>query len=524
MYRNSVPESYKIAERSSATQNSGTEFRNTNSGTEFRNTCNQIMFFHILRYDFLLLKNGPMLRVCLGILALFTAFSLWTGYQRVDFQHKTLHRIAVEEQRLHTESRAVVAGLEQRNVTFGGNSHRDPTEPGGAANATGNRYFNLPPAPLALTATGQSDLHPYYYKFSLNKKQALYHSEEIDNASILYNGYFDLSFVIVWLLPLLAIALTYNIASSERERGTLFLLAAARDTAPLTVAAGKFIGRFALLWGTFSVLTLMGLAFCGVPLAEHAGGVAALLGLAGAYTAFWFALGFGVNRLGRSSGFNAAALLGVWLLFLVVIPALLGVVAEAAYPPPSRLDLIAETREASDEVRKNSAALLAQYYEDHPELAPSDGRKPDPKNFAVTSLRAAMEVEKTLQPLEAAFDERLQQRETFAQNFRLLSPAIFVQQMLEDLAGTGPAHYRDFTAQMHTAHAGYRQFFAEKIFRLEKMTAADYDQIPRAVFQPQSRQALRAADAANIGWLLAACAGLVFFGLYRNPKLALVRM
>jgi ABC-2 type transport system permease protein len=479
---------------------------------------------HILRYDYLLLWRSKMLGVCLGALTVFVGFALWSGQQRVDFQKNTLRYIAGQEAQLHAESRAVVADLEQRGAVFSGNSHRDPSEPGGAANATGNRYFTLPPAPLALTATGQSDLQPYYYKFSLNKKQALYHQEEIDNASILYNGYFDLSFVIVWLLPLLAIALTYNIASAERERGTIFLLSVADGVTPKTVAIGKFAGRFGLLWGAFSALTLTGLVLSGVSLRANAAETTGLLGLAGLYTAFWYALGFGISQLGRSSGFNAAMLLGTWLLLLVVIPALLGVVAEAVYPPPSRLELIAETREASDEARKNSAALLSQYYEDHPELAPADGRRPDPKNFAVVSLRSALEVEKTLQPLEEAFVQHQARREALAHNFRLLSPAIFVRQMLEDLAGVGPARYRDFDRQMHVAHAAYRQFFAAKIFRLEKMTAADYDQIPKAVFQPTPHPVLRAADLANTAWLLAACAGLIFLGLSRHPKLALARM
>lgn len=481
------------------------------------------MFFHIIRYDYLLLKNSAMLRVCLGTLMLFIAFALWSGKQRVGFQKNTLQYLATQEVQLHAESRAIVADLEQRGVAFSGNSHRDPTEPGGAANATGNRYFTLPPAPLALIAVGQSDLQPYYYKFSLNKKQALYHAEEIDNASVLYNGYFDLNFVIVWLLPLLAIALTYNIVSVERERGTAPLLAIG-IISPIWVSAVKVLGRFGLLSGIFSVLTITGLACFDLEAFAQGSSVAALLAISAAYTAFWFALGFWVNQQGRSSGFNAAVLLGTWLLLLVVVPALLSAAFKTLYPPPSRLDLIAETREASDEARKNSATLLAQYYEDHPELAPANGRKPDSKNFAVASLRSAMEVEKALQPLEEAFDLHQQQQEALAYRFRLLSPAIFVPQMLETLAGTNPARYRDFTAQMQAAYATYRSFFAEKIFRLEKMNAVDYDQIPRTTFQPSVQTAWHIANAANIAWLAIVNFLLMFFALYQNPKLVTARI
>lgn len=445
-------------------------------------------FSFIAHYDWLLLRANRLLLSCFILLTVFIAFAFWTGNQRVNFQRDTLAELRQSESRSHRETKALVAGLEQTGKPFSGNSHRDPTQPNGAANATGNRYFTLDPSPLAVVAVGQSDLRAYYYKFGLNKKQALYHGEEIENPSALYNGHFDLAFVITFLLPLLIIALTYNVVAGERERGTLPLILA--GTTPFkTVTLHKFLFRFGLLTTFFSALMVCGLGLSGVYLLGEAQSVAQLLVLSAGYTAFWFGLSFWVNSRGKSSGFNAAVLVGAWLLLLVVVPALVSVAANILYPMPSRVDLIAETREASDEARKNGAQLLAQFLEDHPELSASGTKPLDTKNFAVTSLTTSIEVEKAIRPLEEAFDAQQQRQSMLVAWCRFFSPAIFVQQTLEDVAGTGQRHYHEFERQMQTAHASYRQFFAQKIFKQEKMLAADYDMIPSPAFQPLQNQA-----------------------------------
>lgn len=470
-------------------------------------------FYFIAFYDWLMLRANKMLLSCFALLVLFVAFALWTGQQRVTFHRTTLAKVKATEKRQFAEKRQLVADLEQSGKAFTGNSHRDPTEPNGAANSAANRYFSLAPAPLAVVAVGQSDLRAYYYKFGLHKKQALYHGEEIENASILYNGHFDLAFVITFLLPLLAIALTFNVVAGEKERGTLPLILAG-TTSLRSVALNKFVFRFALLSLLFSGLVLMGLGLVGVSIAQEVASIAALLGVTTAYTAFWFGLSFGVNSQGKGSGFNAAVLVGLWLALLVVLPALLSVAANAYYPMPSRVELIAETREASEEAKKNGAQILAQYFEDHPELAAQGSKPVDTKNFAASSLMVNLEVEKAIRPLEEKFEVQKDKQARLVAQWRFVSPAIFVQQMLENLAATGDAHYLDFEQQMKVAHAKYRAFFTQKIIKQEKVRAADYDQVPQSMYT-NSPGLVRATQAGfwDILCLLGAGFVAVIWGL-----------
>lgn len=474
-------------------------------------------FYIIAFYDWLMLRANKLLLACFALLTLFCAFALWTGQQRIIFRQKTLTEVQAVEQRNFAEKKQLVADLERSGQPFTGNSHRDPSEPNGAANAAANRYFIFKPTALAALAVGQSDLRAYYYKFGLHKKQALYHGEEIENASILYNGHFDLAFVLVFLLPLLIIALSFNVVSGEKERGTLPLIQASTSSLRWIVLQ-KFTFRYVLLGLYSSLLLLLGLALTSIlPRAEWSE-IGTLLGSIWAYSAFWFGLGFMVNSLGKSSGFNAGVLMGAWLGLLVLIPALVNVCANAYYPMPSRIELIAETREASNAAREKGSQVLAQYLEDHPELAATGNQVVSTQNFAVNSLLVNLEVEKAMRPLEEKFVQQKEQQAALLARCRFFSPAIFVQQILEKLAGNSEVHYQDFEAQMQLAHAQYRSFFAQKIIKGEKMRAKDYDSVPAFPYRP-SAQVQQDAQAAYLDlWYLVLATGLFVSLGYRQLR------
>ncbi|GAB3640616.1 ABC transporter permease [Spirosoma arcticum] len=477
------------------------------------------MFSHIIRYDWLLLRANRTLAASIGLLSLFVAFAIWTGHSRVQFQQQTIADIGRVETESIAKNRALVAELERTGKPFAGNSHRDPTAPYTVASSRGNRYVFKQPEPLAVVSVGQSDLQPYYYKFAFAKKQALYHGEEIENASILYNGSFDLSFALIYLLPLLIIALTYNLVSSEREQGTLFMLMS--STASLRqIIVSKYVFRFLLLTGAFLTLTTAGLLLTGVSLIDNAPAIGFMFLLTMGYSAFWFGLSFWVNSVGRDTGFNAAVLVGVWLVLGLVLPTVLNVVVSATHPMPSRIDLIAETREASDNVKKEGDKKMAQYYGDHPELLPK-GKPVNYKDFAIGSVRATLAVEAAIRPLETQFETQYRNQQRLIGTYRFLSPMVFMQQSLNDVAGTGDEQFRAFQTDATRQHEAYRDFFAGKIFRQESFKAADYDKIPSFRYVAPRFPLFAPTNIANLICLLALTSLFVGFGLSRIPKIRL---
>ncbi len=476
------------------------------------------MFTHITRYDWLMLKSNRTLLLSFLLLLFFVAFALWNGAAHVHFQEQTAQAIQQKEADDYSKVTENVKNIEQ-GIPYVGQYWLNPTKPFVVGYRNGNRYAILPNAPLSLISFGQSDLMPYYHQVTILSKQALYHGEEIENPSILYNGNFDLSFVIVFLLPLLIMALTYNIVSSEKEQGTLALLLSA-NTNFRRIVLDKYIFRFLLLNAAFVIMVAVGLLVAGVDLAHTAGSLLYLLLITLLYTAFWFGLSFLVNSYGKNSGYNAAVLVGCWLVFALLIPALLNVSATTLHPLPSRMLQITKSREVSDEVAKAGSKKLDQYYNDHPELLPK-GKKVDYNDYSLAYMQTQIEVDKAIQPIENQFTEQRKKQQQFISYYRFFSPAIFTQQALNSVAGTGQDRYTDYENQVDTFYADFQEYFRQKVFRQEKMKSTDFTEIPSFKYEAPELGLFSLSNGLNL-LVLGALSGLfVFWGLRRVSRVGL---
>ena len=240
----------------------------------------------------------------------------------------------------------------------------------------------LPPAPLPLLATGQSDVSPGHESVVLWQLGTPSPTpSELENPSHLLAGRFDLAFVLVWLYPLFLLALVYDLMASDREAGTL-RLALSQGIAPW-----RWMARRALAHG-LPILTLAAAGTLVAGLMDSSADSSARLTLAVgvvlAYGLFWIALAMAVNAVARSGASAATALGAAWVAFVLVAPSLLNVTVESLYPTPSRPELVALGRRASGEAQKRGGELLDSFYRDHPELAPPERRA----DFAAQRLAA----------------------------------------------------------------------------------------------------------------------------------------
>jgi ABC-2 type transport system permease protein len=453
------------------------------------------MFFHLSKYDWLAVRAGRGFYVMLALLGFLAYFALWTGARRVQFQRDTLATIAEQQSADYAKFRQQVADI-NGGQHFDGGHFGDPTNPFYFGNRMGAKFTTQPPAPLAIVAAGQSDLMPYYYKVTLSKRQALFHSEELENPQVLFNGHFDLAFVVICLLPLLIIGFTYNVVSAEREQGTLPLLLT-ENVSLRQVAGWRYVFRYLVFSTAFTAFVLTGLAGFGAwqPGPE----LALLLTAIWLYSGFWFALSYLVNSWGGSSGTNAAALVGVWLLLVLLVPTLLAVWVGRAHPMPSRVELIAKSRQIADQLGKDKTAL-ARFYEEHPDLKPQQA---NPQDRTSQMLFARLQTEVALEQERALFDQQAAARRELVNNYRLLSPAVFMQQLLNQLAGTDEAHHADFEAQTSGYHQQFRDYFAPLVFKQTKLTPALVDQVPSFGYQPVSFDPWQPALWLNLGYLAA---------------------
>ncbi len=473
------------------------------------------MFSHIIRYDWILLRANRTLVFSIGLLAFFVGFALWSGYRQMRFQRETLTAIQRADTEAMAQLKKDVQAIES-GIPWAGSSWQNPSSPYTIGSNKGAKYTTLPPDPLAIFAVGQSDLRAYYYRVTMTRPQSLYHSEEIENAATLYNGNFDLVFAIVYLLPLLVVALSYNVVSSEKEQGTLALLLSS-EADFRQIIFSKYVFRWLLLNGVFVGLVTAGILLAVADLSGSVGRLLLVFLLVLLYTAFWFALSFAVNSYGKNSGYNAAVLVGAWLVFVLIVPTVLSVGVSLLHPVPSRVELVTRTRETSDAVKKKSAKLLSSYYEDHPELVPK-GQPVDYDDFALQYLRTQMAVEEAMKPTEAQFEKQLHSQQMLVSYYRFLSPTVFVSQSLNDVTRTGDRRYTDFKQQTLRFYRSFQQFFVQKVFRQEKMSSTEFDRIPGFQYQPPDTAFFTIPNVLNLFFLIIATGFCIAIGLVKTRK------
>lgn len=420
----------------------------------------------------LLIADQTLFAVSIVLLGI-VAYGVANGTSWVSFQRFTLDGVLDEESGRYDELR--------ERLGSPGSGSGVPADQVGAT--MGARYATLPPGPLAAMVIGQSDLHPSYVKVTTEGKQSFASGDEIENPVHLLTGRFDLGFVMITLFPLVILAMSYNLLSSEKEHGTLVLLLS-QPIRLRTLVAGKVMTRAIAIVGLTVAVSIVGFAMAGGHSGD--GDVWARLGLWMAvvvmYGAFWFGLAVAVNALGRGSATNAVVLAGTWLLLVAVVPALVNVLVSVSYPVPSRVELVQAIRNASNEAQSEGSRLKARFFEDHPELA--DGEA-DYAEFALQSLATQEAIERSIADTLDRFEVQLRLQQSLVDRLRFLSPAIVAFEALQDASGTGSARYRHFMDQVDSFHDGWRAHFRPRTLLGEPIRAEDLDTIPVFSFEEE---------------------------------------
>jgi ABC-2 type transport system permease protein len=456
------------------------------------------------------------------LFAVIIGYGVYNGASWVQFQRATLAAAANEEGARYAQASREIIEIETNGKTV--SPFTDPRLASVASGRSGIRYAQLPPAPLAALSVGQSDLYPYYFKISRQSKQSFTTNDEIENPTNLLAGRFDLAFVIIYLFPLLILALSYNLISAEREQGTLAMMMS-QPIALRSFVAGKIGLRVIVLLILAIGFSLAWFLLGGVNLAAEGAWWRLLfwIGIVADYGAFWFALAVAVNSFGKSSATNALILAGLWLVFVLLLPSLLNVAVTSIYPVPSRVEMIQATRRASSEATAKGSQLLAKYFEDHPEL--TAGGKADPTDFYTRSIATQEETERLAQPVIDHFGRQVIGQQSLVDRFRFLSPAIVTQAALNDVAGTSVARYRHFLELVDEFHQTWRSYFNPRIVQKARIGADDYDRFPNFAFheEPSAGVARRIvvgliARSSLAGWRCVLCGGIRWQG-NRSPSL-----
>lgn len=445
----------------------------------------------------------------LALLGAMVVYASWSGTTAVRADRRAMATALTEQDgrltALRTHLRAIEAG--------GPAAHHaeDPADPALVGRELAAQVAVLPPGPLAAVAVGQRDLAPGIVR--ITTQGPLGSSAQGDTAlagpTRLMTGAFDLAFVFVYLLPLVIIALTYDLLAGERERGTLALVLA-QPVSLATFVLGKTLQRGLVVGGVTVGLALLAVSASASGLGTAEGVLLLLLYLGAlvAYAGFWFAAAVAVNARGQSSAGNALALVGLWLTLVVVVPGVVRVVVEAAYPPPSRVELVNLTRAAASEIEAELSALEG----DHAQAAKADLAAGDKARAATERVVAVQEaLEKRAAPVLLAFRTQLAAQQSLVDKLRFLSPAIVLHEALGDVAGTSASRLQHFAMQVDGFQANWRGFFFSRIHARQRLTSADHANLPRFAYREEAPAVIGARVGVGIVGLLVPALLLVGF-------------
>lgn len=485
----------------------------------------------LISHEWRLLSRERAFWILASLLSLLIVGAVQNGASWARAQRATVETIRQHDERLFARLTAQVRDLERGGQPPDGKPlagmawyllhgdaepppapHLDPRRPEAAGSEwVAARYATLSPEPLAALSIGVGDLYPYYTRVTIRTKPELLNNDEIENPVTLLSGRFDLAFVLVFCWPLVALPLIYDLLAREREDQTL-MVTLAQPVPIRSVALAKVIVRGGVLVAITLIAGISALAATG---SLHGKDVAPRLGLWAllvvANATVWLGVALLVNAARWRSAASALTLAGIWLGWVLLIPAAVNVFVAAAAPVPSRVELLSEIRKATNAASGDAARLVASYYEEHPELAPPDST---PQRNAVRSVTLQEETERLARPILDAFDRRVREQEALARRLQYVSPAILLQDAMNQLAGTSADRYQRFMQQVEAYHAAWRSFFHPRIFSGATVTAADYQRMPRFEYQPEPPGDVASRVAISSGLVLLVGAALLGLGLF----------
>ncbi|SEL96081.1 ABC-2 type transport system permease protein [Aquimarina amphilecti] len=325
--------------------------------------------------------------------------------------------------------------------------------------------------PLAGLSVGQTDVNPTVKRITIKTFEAQKYDTDLVNPMNLQSGNLDLSFVIIYLFPLLVIVLTFNVLSEETETGT-WRLVAIQAKSKLRFIIYKLLIRLILLYGILIFLFFIAKLLLNLPLNIN---FFWMLGLSMLYVLFWFTLTFFIITFKKSSGFNALLLLSVWLVLIILLPAGINAYVSSKYPVPEALSsAIAQRDGYHTKWDTDKLATIEKFYNHYPQFK-KYGYPTDGFNWLWYYAMQQMGDDDSKKQREA-LSEKIKLREQTSRQVASILPNMHLQLIFNQLAGTSMSQQMDYLEATDKFHEKLRLFFYPKIFEQQQANTIDWNQ------------------------------------------------
>lgn len=428
------------------------------------------------------LRNKVLITL-FGVMLVMLLSALWVGNSMLKKQENTVRKIAQYEAEMADSLKTRIRRVEAIDMVYPGFIWDDPTYAYNTARNEGPKFAVKLPYDLQALNVGQSAIQPFYYKVYINKKQFLTYESEIDNSFLQFIGNFDFAFVVIFLCPLLIIVFTYNVYSTEKEQGTWVLLKTSNQSIPALVLWRTVI-RYTLFTVIFWLIVspvLAGFIGGGFLVSTNWWWTVAFISL---YFAFWFAVAFLVNSFSFSSNVNAAVLIFLWLFTGILIPNLLQIGLNKAYPIPSRILLTSEERNAINHYFEQEGQVLTREVFNSPRTLIRQASIVTPGmiyGYGVIVYKSQEIKDAATRVAEQKLYEQINNQQSVIHQVQLISPALMMNELLSALSGTHWHQFNQFSVDVDNFRVATQQFYYPKMAHestYRTFTVEDADAIP----------------------------------------------
>ncbi len=330
--------------------------------------------------------------------------------------------------------------------------------------------FIKPLQPLAGIAIGQSDINSQIQNVSILNLEGQKYDTDLVNPMRLQVGNLDLSFLIIFLFPLVIIALNFNILSEEIEQGTWKMITIQGKSA-FKFLLIKLSIRIAFVCIVLGVLFVLAQLILGIPFTIN---FLNLLLISYLYTLFWFALCFFVILFRKSSSTNAIILLTSWLILVVFLPVLINNYITNKYPVGEAFTMTIKQR---DEYHKkwdtDKKETLEKFYKHYPQFT-KYGIKDEGFSWLWYYAMQQMGDDESKQEREAMYS-KIKRRAQLSEKMAHFFPPLQVQLSMNDIAKTSLTHQMDFLNATTQFHENLRIEFYPKIFESQPASSITWD-------------------------------------------------
>ncbi|TMM59348.1 DUF3526 domain-containing protein [Maribacter algarum] len=337
------------------------------------------------------------------------------------------------------------------------------------------------PSNIGAISIGQSDVNPLLQAVTIRGLEGQKYDTDFENPSLLMSGNLDLGFVIIYLFPLVLIAMTFNLYSEEKELGTWRILTA--QTSGKAKFLLKKLGiRILFVFAILIFLLLLANGVLSIPMNENFWAIFLQSIL---YVFFWSSLCLFVVSFRKNSSFNALALISIWVVLTVLIPAMVNNYVLNTYQVPEALEAMVEQRDGYHEKwDMEKDATMTGFFEAYPQYK---GYTVPEEEFSWIWYYGMQHMgDLAAEETSNEMMEKVMLRNTVSEKVALFIPTMHAQLSFNSVAGTDMIGHLEFLKGLKEFHEGLRVNFYPKVFDNNPADSVDWQNHAAKFYKPTS--------------------------------------